>query len=293
MRVSEHSDRFAHQPCIFEVELTQGQPWLVNAIAREMVVKMGENDFSRPLSMEMAAEATERMILRRDTHIDNLLEQLKEERVRRIIEPVLLGEGDDIRESSDDYQYVRDLGLIRNDRGVIRIANPLYAEVIARTLNHDMQNRLAPEFIHRWMDASGIDMNGLLKGFQEFWRDHSEAWRRRFEYQEAAPHLILLAFLQRVVNEGAKITREFATGTQRVDVCVEYGDRRYPIELKLVRGQRTREEGLKQLGGYMDRLGCKEGWLLLFDVEARSPWEQRLTWETLEHEGGAVHVVGC
>jgi len=37
----------------------------------------------------------------------------------------------------------------------------------------------------RWMDGQSIDMSGLLRGFQAFWRDHSEAWRERFDYKEA------------------------------------------------------------------------------------------------------------
>jgi hypothetical protein len=142
------------------------------------------------------------------------------------------------------------------------------------------------------MDNHGLDMTGLLRGFQEFWRDHSEAWRERFQYKEAAPHLILLAYLQRVVNGGAKITREFATGTRRVDVCVEYAGKRYPIEMKLVRNPKTREEGLAQLEEYMNTLGATEGWLLLFQINAPVAWEQRLSWESVSHTGRTVHIVG-
>ncbi len=272
--------------------LTLGQPWLVNALAREMIVKTCRNDFTVPLTAGLAQDAAEQIILRRDTHIDSLLERLQEERVRRIIEPVLCGEGDSINPLESDYQFVRDLGLIRSDRGVLRIANPIYNEVIARTLNFHVQERLPVELIHRWMDGTTLDLDGLLKSFQEFWRDHSEAWRERFQYKEAAPHLVLLAFLQRVVNGGAKISREFATGTRRVDVCVEYAGRRYPIEMKLVRDRNTREEGLAQLARYMDTLGARQGWLLLFGAQSAVPWEQRLTWETVAREGRAIQVVG-
>ena len=272
--------------------LTRGQPWLVNALAAEMVEEMGKNDFTKPLTAALGEEAAQRIILRRDTHIDSLLERLKEERVRNIIEPILLGEGDSLQRASDDFQFVRDLGLIREDRGTLMIANPIYNEVIARTLNVDLQSSLPRELIHCWMDETNINLTGLLKSFQEFWRDNSAAWRERFEYKEAAPHLILLAYLQRVVNGGAKITREFATGTRRVDVCVEYAGKRYPIEMKLVRGPKTREEGLMQLTKYMDTLGCKEGWLLLFDVNSTVPWESRLSWETVEKDGHVIHVVG-
>jgi hypothetical protein len=272
--------------------LTQGQPWLVNAIAAEIVEKLCNNDARMPLATAMAEEAAQRIIMRRDTHIDSLLERLKEPRVQSIIEPILLGEGDSLQRESSAFQFVRDLGLIRNDRGTLMIANPIYSEVIARTLNADMQLSLSQELIHRWMDETHINMTGLLQGFQEFWRDNSEAWRERFEYKEAAPHLILLAYLQRVVNGGAKISREFATGTRRVDVCVEYGGKRYPIEMKLMRGPKTRDEGLAQVAKYMDSLGAKEGWLLLFEVQSNVPWENRLKWESLARDGRTIHVVG-
>ena len=272
--------------------LTRGQPWLVNALAAEMVETLGRNDFGKPLSATLAGAAAQRIILRRDTHIDSLLERLKEPRVQRIIEPVLIGEGDSIDPLSTDYQLVRDLGLIRNDQGVLRLANPIYNEVVARTLSCHLQERLPPELIGRWMDGQRIDMSGLLKGFQQFWREHSEAWRERFDYQEAAPHLILLAFLQRVANGGAQITREFATGSRRVDLCVAYAGRRYPIELKLIRGAKTRAEGLAQLAQYMDGLGCEEGWLLLFCTRKRASWKERIQWKTHRVQGRTIHAVG-
>ena len=112
-------------------------------------------------------------------------------------------------------------------------------------------------------------------------------------YKEAAPHLILMAFLQRVVNGGARIDREYATGTRRVDICVTYSGKRYPLELKLVRSQKTRDEGLKQLSSYMDTLGCHEGWLLLFDLKAVIPWEQRLFSETIEDGSRTIHIFGA
>jgi hypothetical protein len=71
---------------------------------------------------------------------NSLHERLKEDRVRNVIEAVILGEYVDT--SSDDFYYTRDLGLIRKLQGPIEPANPIYAEVIARTLNYDMQRDL-------------------------------------------------------------------------------------------------------------------------------------------------------
>ena len=91
------------------------------------------------------------MILRRVTHIDSLLERLKEERVRQVIEPVITGADHQIKVSSDDFQYVLDLGLIAIEKGRIVPANPIYREVITRELSQDSQMALDPELEGRWI----------------------------------------------------------------------------------------------------------------------------------------------
>ncbi len=63
----------------------------------------------------MMNEAGQNLILRRETHIDQLVDKLKEERVRRVIEPVLAGEDAPKDADDDDLLYVRDLGLIKVD----------------------------------------------------------------------------------------------------------------------------------------------------------------------------------
>jgi len=121
-------------------EKTQGQPWLVNAIAREVIVEMLQSDYSQPVTASLVEDAIETIILRRDTHIDSLLERLKEERVRRVIEPMLLGEFMDV--TSDDFSYACDLGLIRKTPQKIEPSNPIYGEVMVRKLNANLQEDL-------------------------------------------------------------------------------------------------------------------------------------------------------
>ena len=59
--------------------------------------------------------AIQTLILRRDTHIDNLLERLKEPRTQKVIEPMILGESQSYEYLSDDYRYNLDLGLVKEN----------------------------------------------------------------------------------------------------------------------------------------------------------------------------------
>ncbi len=272
---------------------SRGQPWLVNALAREVVDKILGMDYARPVTAALFDEAAERLILRRDTHLDSLVERLREERVRRIVEPVLLGEGVGVSFQSDDARYVVDLGLLRTDRGTWEAANPIYREAIARTLSFDQQTAMPQTLANRWVAGGMLDMSGLLRGFQEFWRENADIWVGKYDYREAAPHLILMAFLQRVVNGGARIDREFALGRKRLDLCVQMGAHRYPVELKVRYSDKAEADGLGQLGAYMDLCGAKEGWLVIFDRRDGRTWDERIFWRTDAADGRTIHVVGA
>jgi hypothetical protein len=279
-------------------DATQGQPWLVNAIAVEIVEEILQHDGSQAITVNHVEQAVQRLILRRDTHIDSLMERLAEARVRRIVEPVILGEGGDYSLLDDDYRYVLDLGLLSESaRGHVAPSNPIYGEVIIRTLSSRaqmaMQQQQYPLEFPAYLKEGRVDMSGLLKDFQQFWRENSEIWREKFDYQEAAPHLILQAFLQRVTNGGGRITCEMAGGRKRLDLCVEYLGQRYPIELKLRYDDGVYEEGQNQLAGYMDTLGCAEGWLIVFDRRKTISWNDKIFWKTTQHTGKTVHIVGC
>ena len=136
-------------------------------------------------------------------------------------------------------------------------------------------------------------MNLLLKDFQQFWRENSDIWIEKYQYKEAAPHLILQAFLQRIINSGGKVSREMAEGTKRLDLCVQYREAKYPIELKLRYGEKTYQEGQNQLADYMEKLGSIEGWLIVFDRRKKTPWSEKIFWKTQEVKGKTIHIVGC
>jgi hypothetical protein len=114
----------------FAFELTQGQPWLVNALAKEMV-EVVLPDVTQPITIDHLQVAKENLIRRKDTHLDSLAEHLRERRVRAILEPMMAEQGLD-ETSSDDRDFLVDLGLLRREHGNgLVIANPIYQETIA------------------------------------------------------------------------------------------------------------------------------------------------------------------
>jgi len=276
-------------------EQTQGQPWLVNAIAREIV--LNKENLLSSIHTDQVSAAIQIIVRRRDAHVDSLMARLHEDRVRSVIEPVIIGKEAAIDYFSDDYSYVKDIGLIRDDHGKAEPANPIYAEIIIRSLNWSVQREIEQASIEyqipRYLSKDIIDIDYLLRDFQVFWRENSDIWQKKFDYQEAAPQLVMQAFLQRVLNGGGDIIREMAAGTGRADICVIYLNKKYPIEMKIRYNDKTHDEGINQILRYMDTLGCNMGWLVIFDRRDSSGWDEKLFCRREYIFGKTVTVYGC
>lgn len=283
-------------------ELTRGQPWLVNALAAEAVLL---SEAPGPVGLTQIEEAKERLIRARQTHLDSLLARLQEGRVRRVLEPIISGgllQGSSL---DDDFRYVVDLGLVSPEHPP-QISNAIYREVILRVLAAPVEMNVTAD-AHRYVLSDGrLDLRGLLEGFLDFWRQHGEILARGLGYQEAAPQLVLMAWLHRVVNGGGSLEREVGVGRGRIDLLIRWpfrgtdGQRKVQREALEVKVWRDRdrqgdptEEGLRQLDRYLTRLGLEHGALVVLDDRAgKGALQERAGIERQETASGrAVWVV--
>ncbi|MFP4259348.1 MAG: ATP-binding protein, partial [Desulfovermiculus sp.] len=163
-----------------------------------------------------------------------------------------------------------------------------------------------------YVRADGVlDMNALIAAFQSFFREHAEAWLERFAYREAGPQLLMQAFLQRVVNSGGRVEREFGLGRMRTDLLVLWPlteaksgkpswtrwqgpVQKAVIELKILHKslEQTIADGLAQTFEYMDRCEAKEGHLIVFDRRKGISWEEKLFVREEEYQGQRIIVWG-
>ena len=277
---------------------TRGQPWLVNALAYRACPRDDDGRYgAEPVTEEAVLEAQEDLILSRETHLDQLADKLQEERVRRVVGPLLSG-GDEREFSARDVEYVRDLGLIART-GPLRLANPIYSEVVPRELTLAAQEGLVQDQAWYVDGGGGLDLPRLLAAFQEFFREHSEHWIPRFEYKESGPQLLLQAFLQRIVNGGGRIEREYGLGRGRTDLLVvwprpEGAPERFVVECKILRKslERTIGEGLQQTAAYMDRSAATAGHLVVFDRSEDRPWSEKIFRREEPVENAVISVWG-
>lgn len=266
-----------------------GHPHIVNALANDVVAKQ---KWQGPIDVPQIDAAKERIILQWGTHFDSLMARLREDRVRAVIEPILAGAAT-ADFSEEDERYCRDLGLISGRHG--DIANAIYREVIPRCLAGNVQRGLRV-VTGRWQRDDGrLDIEGLRQAFVEFWREHAETFVQRESYREVSAQLVVMGFLQRVVNGGGQIEREYAAGSKRMDILIkwpvadEHGDgdvygahfERHLFELKVWHPDKADPlpEALAQVAAYQQRVPCESLSVLVFDrrpAALRKKWGARI-----------------
>ncbi len=219
--------------------------------------------------------------------------------MKRVIEPIIANQSIEGDLMDDDVMYVSDLGLIRVARnGEIQIANEIYREIIPRELAWKFQVSLTEKSTW-YIDKGGkIDAGKLMANFQQFFRENSEIWLERFEYKEAGPQLLLQAFLQRIINGGGTINREYPYGSKRTDILILWSvqeeTQKIIIELKIKYNslEKTIEYGLQQTAEYMDKCATTEGHLLIFDRTENKPWDDKVFQKDYEYGGKLIKVWG-
>jgi hypothetical protein len=296
-RTKDTGQQISEEALAYVYDQSRGHPWIVNSLFQRATMRVLDEDSRETVTLEHVREAREQMILARETHLDSLAVRMEDLRVRRVMETLISGESDPDLVEGDGFRICIDLGLVTVEQGTPKVANPVYREIIARHITYGTQLAIpAPEW--QWKKTDGnLDMDALLREFQRFWRKNSEVWEQKSDYTEAFPHLLLMAFLQRVLNGGGRIEREYAAGRGRMDLGVEYNKRWYIIEIKLIRSYDTPEEvkkdGLRQTAMYRDKIdSASPAYLLIFDRRPETKqksWDEKLTWT----QEGAITVVGC
>jgi hypothetical protein len=218
---------------------------------------------------------------------------------------------------NDDLKFSLDLGIVKIMCG-LRPANPIYATAIVRFYNQILQLDLPNELAGKWLDGKNLDMTGLLKDFQQFWALNSEKYLSRMNNVELGPHLLLSAFIQKVVLSGSasggasrgasggasgsargsdgsgQVINHFINGWGFADIIVQYAGRSYVVELTMKENLRSQAQTINLFFSYMYDTPSKESWLVVFDRKSKKSWPKKLTWVTKEMENGQdIYIVGC
>ena len=107
-------------------QLTRGQPWLVNALARECVMKIHDCRYDEPITVDDIATAKEKIIRKNPVHLDYLFYIAQHPSVRPLLDAALSGSITDTQREERQFRLLLLLGLLCECDGRFEFANPIY-----------------------------------------------------------------------------------------------------------------------------------------------------------------------
>jgi len=169
-------------------------------------------------------------------------------------------------------------GILTESNGACVVHNRIYEQKIyAHILANVLLARLNdPSPSSDVLTETGLNIPLILQKFQTFMKEHYS--RTDAAFLEREGRLLFLAFLKPMINgKGFEFKEPAVAEERRMDVVITYGQQRYVIELKIWRGLKYHQEGLRQLCDYLDIYSLKEGYLLIYDFNAGKTYKQEQT----------------
>ena len=146
----------------------------------------------------------------------------------------------------------------------------IYAYMLSKVLLAQMGG---PFPSSEFFTDTGLNVPMILQKFQMFMKEQYSHKDQTFLEREG--RLLFLAFLKPIINgKGFEFKEPAVAEERRMDVVITYGHHRYVIELKIWRGPKYHQEGLRQLSDYLDIYSLKDGYLLIYDFNAGKTYKQ-------------------
>jgi hypothetical protein len=148
------------------------------------------------------------------------------------------------------------------------IANLIYVQALYQHFEEDIKDSEVGEIAagNRLHDKRGrLDFRRVFDKFQAFMKSKGAVVAKRPGFEEAFGQLLLLSYLDILVNGKGWTFKEVQSGEGRIDVVCYYKDQKEIVELKIWRGERHYEAGLSQLAKYLGTESLDHGYLVVFD----------------------------
>lgn len=266
---------------------TEGYPYLVSWICKWI------DEHNRGWWSIQGVDQAEKELLKNDnTLFDDLVKNIENNReLRRTITGLLF---DGLRLPFVKSDPVINLGVMfgifAEQDGMVRIANVVFETFL---YNHMVTGKIQEQYTfqvenNQFVEGGRLDMEKALQKFQEIMK--AEYRKEDNAFIERQGRLLFLCFMKPIINGKGNYYVEPETRSRtRMDVVIAYGAQEYIVELKVWHGRKYRQEGLKQLGEYLDSRNCDKGYLVSFNFNKNKKYIQNLI--TLEESGRAVYEI--
>jgi hypothetical protein len=131
-----------------------------------------------------------------------------------------------------------------------------------------------------------LNIKKILQRFQQFMKEQYSS--KDEEFIEHHGRLLFLAFIKPIINGiGFDFKEVQISEEKRLDLVIAYNNFKYIIEMKIWRGAKYHEDGVKQLCDYLDIHDLNKGYLLIFNFNKNKEFKE----ERREYQGKDIFEV--
>jgi hypothetical protein len=248
-------------------EVTNGHPWLVSVLAKLLVEKIVPNRKQR-VRLDHAEHAIQELLAAPNPNFDSLFKNARNASLFPIVLDLLEGKHRRYSIQNDAIRLGVKYGVFAAKDRQLSLANPIYAQALYENFENELEEFDISGLVaaNRVQDANGhLDFRQVLDKFQAFMKAKGATVSKHRSFREATGQLLLLSYLDLLVNGKGWTFKEPQSGEGRIDVVCCYGRQKEIVELKLWYGARRYAAGMSQLAKYLDREGLDHGYLFVFD----------------------------
>lgn len=227
-------------------EYSNGQPWIVSTICAELFHEIVAAKGLKSVSAVQVGEAIDNVLAKRGNHIEYIASQLRNERVRKCMIPMLTGGTIIHGIEESDLAFLEELGLLTLGR-VIDISNLLYKEIVPRALFGPVLYMTSLDDVDYQKADGSVDAMKLMQRFQAFFANHIQQLIKLLDYGDAGYSLIFHALLFKLVDANTTVTRGFGLNNHHVVLTLTRQDPVQQIVFFIKQGTASSMDQYKKL----------------------------------------------
>lgn len=258
---------------------TDGYPYLVSRLCQIIDEKINI-DCKKPWSVEDVKSAVKLINEEVNTLFESIVKNLENNKELYQLTNRLLIQGEQIIFNPLDPIISIGLtyGIFKKGNNGLEISNKIFEEIIysymisritTSTRNISIYN-IKSRFIK---ENGGLNIEKILQRFQRFMKEQYST--KDEEFLEHHGRLLFLSFIKPIINGvGFDFKEVQISEEKRLDLVITYNNYKYIIELKIWRGPKYHEDGVKQLCDYLDIHGLDKGYLLIFNFNKNKEYKE-------------------
>ena len=121
-------------------------------------------------------------------------------------------------------------------------------------------------------EDGSLDIEKILRRFMQFMKEQYSG--KNEEFLETHGRLLFLVFIKPIINGvGFDFKEVQISEEKRLDIVITYNSFKYIIEMKIWRGKKYHEKGIKQLCDYLDIHDLDKGYLVIFNFNKEKEYK--------------------